>query len=46
MTAAGLAGVGSPAVIVVGEVAGLAHDGDLDAAQLMERAAGLAAVTT
>jgi uroporphyrin-III C-methyltransferase len=42
VTAAGLAGVSSPAVIVVGEVVRLAHDGDLDAVQLMERAAGFA----
>ncbi len=46
VTAAGLAGVASPAVIVVGEVVRLAHDGDLDAAQLMERAAGFATVAT
>jgi uroporphyrin-III C-methyltransferase len=44
VTAAGVAGVSSPAVIVVGEVVRLAHDGDLSAAQLMERAAGFAAV--
>lgn len=46
VTAAGVAGVSSPAVIVVGEVVRLAHDGDLSAAQLMERAAGFAAVVT
>jgi uroporphyrin-III C-methyltransferase len=44
VTAAGAAGVSSPAVIVVGEVVRLAHDGDQSAAQLMERAAGFSAV--
>ena len=42
--AAGRAGVTSPAVVVVGEVVRLAHDGDAGAAELMERAAGFAAV--
>ncbi|MRX45119.1 uroporphyrinogen-III C-methyltransferase [Agromyces kandeliae] len=46
VSAAGLAGVASPAVIVVGEVVRLAHDGDRTAAELMERAAGFAAVAT
>ncbi|WP_430645440.1 uroporphyrinogen-III C-methyltransferase [Agromyces sp. GXS1127] len=46
VTAAGLAGVSSPAVIVVGEVVRLAHDGERTAAELMERAAGFAAVAT
>ncbi|WP_438855721.1 uroporphyrinogen-III C-methyltransferase [Agromyces sp. M3QZ16-3] len=44
VSAAGLARVASPAVIVVGEVVRLAHDGDRTAAELMERAAGFAAV--
>jgi uroporphyrin-III C-methyltransferase len=42
--AAGRAHVTSPAVVVVGEVVRLAHDGDASAAELMERAAGFAAV--
>ncbi|RXZ47087.1 uroporphyrinogen-III C-methyltransferase, partial [Agromyces binzhouensis] len=46
VSAAGLAGVASPAVIVVGEVVRLAHDGDRTAAELMERATGFAAVAT
>ncbi|KRE30143.1 uroporphyrinogen-III C-methyltransferase [Agromyces sp. Soil535] len=44
--AAGRAHVTSPAVVVVGEVVRLAHDGDADAAELMERAVGFAAVAT
>jgi len=44
--AAGRAHVTSPAVVVVGEVVRLAHDGDADAAELMERAGGFAAVAT
>ena len=40
------AGVTSPAVVVIGEVVRLAHDGDADAAELMERAAGFAAVAS
>ena len=43
--AAGRAHVTSPAVVVVGEVVRLAHDGDASAAELMERAAGFAAVS-
>jgi len=46
VSAAGLAGVASPAVVVVGEVVRLAHDGDRTAAELMERAAGFVAVAT
>ncbi|TYL50645.1 uroporphyrinogen-III C-methyltransferase [Agromyces mariniharenae] len=42
--AAGRARVSSPAVVVVGEVVRLAHDGDAAASELMERAAGYAAV--
>jgi uroporphyrin-III C-methyltransferase len=42
--AAGRAHVTSPAVVVIGEVVRLAHDGDASAAELMERAAGFAAV--
>lgn len=43
---AGRAHVASPAVVVVGEVVRLAHDGDASAAELMERAASLAAVAS
>jgi len=46
VVAAGRAGVTSPAVVVVGEVVRLAHDGDASAAELMERAAGFAAVAS
>jgi uroporphyrin-III C-methyltransferase len=46
VAAAGIAGATSPAVIVVGEVVRLAHDGDRTASELMERAAGFAAVAT
>ena len=46
VVAAGRAGVTSPAVLVVGEVVRLAHDGDAGAAELMERAAGFAAVAS
>jgi len=42
--AAGRAHVTSPAIVVVGEVVRLAHDGDASAAELMQRAAGFAAV--
>lgn len=42
--AAGRAHVTSPAVVVIGEVVRLAHDGDASAAELMQRAAGFAAV--
>jgi uroporphyrin-III C-methyltransferase len=45
VVAAGRAHVTSPAVVVVGEVVRLAHDGDVSAAELMERAAGFAAVS-
>ena len=45
VVAAGRAHVTSPAVVVVGEVVRLAHDGDASAAELMERAAGFGAVT-
>lgn len=44
VTTAGRARVASPAVVVIGEVVRLAHDGDASAAELMERAAGFAAV--
>lgn len=44
--AAGRAQVTSPAVVVVGEVVRLAHDGDAAASELMERAAGFAQVVT
>jgi uroporphyrin-III C-methyltransferase len=44
--AAGRAGVTSPAVVVIGEVVRLAHDGDASAAELMERAAAFAAVAS
>ncbi|AWB95767.1 uroporphyrinogen-III C-methyltransferase [Agromyces badenianii] len=43
--AAGRAQVASPAVVVIGEVVRLAHDGNASAAELMERAAGFAVVT-
>jgi uroporphyrin-III C-methyltransferase len=46
VVAAGRAGVTSPAVVVVGEVVRLAHDGDASAAELMERAAGFTAVAS
>lgn len=46
VAAAGRARVSSPAVVVVGEVVRLAHDGDASAADLMARAAGLAAVAS
>ena len=46
VVAAGRAGVTSPAVVVVGEVVRLAHDGDAGAATLMERAVGFAAVAS
>ncbi|UIP58882.1 uroporphyrinogen-III C-methyltransferase [Agromyces marinus] len=42
VTAAGVVGVASPAVVVVGEVVRLAHDGDRSAAGTMARAAALA----
>jgi uroporphyrin-III C-methyltransferase len=45
VVAAGRAHVTSPAVVVVGEVVRLAHDGDVSSAELMERAAGFAAVS-
>jgi uroporphyrin-III C-methyltransferase len=44
VTTAGRARVSSPAVVVIGEVVRLAHDGDSSAAELMDRAAGFAAV--
>lgn len=44
VVAAARARVSSPAVVVVGEVVRLAHDGDASAAVLMARAAGFAAV--
>jgi uroporphyrin-III C-methyltransferase len=44
--AAGRGHVTSPAVVVVGEVVRLAHDGDAAASELMERAGGYAAVVT
>lgn len=44
VVSAGRARVASPAVVVVGEVVRLAHDGDASAAELMQRAAGFAAV--
>lgn len=43
--AAGRAHVTSPAIVVVGEVVRLAHDGDASAAELMQRATGFAAVS-
>jgi uroporphyrin-III C-methyltransferase len=46
VTTAGRAHVTSPAVVVVGEVVRLAHDGDSSAAELMERAASFGAVVT
>ena len=45
VTTAGRARVASPAVVVIGEVVRLAHDGDASAAELMDRAAGFAAVS-
>ncbi len=41
LAAAATAGVRSPAVLVIGEVVRLAHEGDLDAAAMMDRAAGI-----
>ncbi|WP_233437733.1 uroporphyrinogen-III C-methyltransferase [Agromyces laixinhei] len=44
VTAAGRARVASPAVVVIGEVVRLAHDGEAGATELMRRAAGFTAV--
>ncbi|HKH08765.1 MAG TPA: uroporphyrinogen-III C-methyltransferase [Agromyces sp.] len=44
--AAGRAGVTSPAVVVIGEVVRLAHDGDSSAAELIDRAAAFAGIAS
>lgn len=46
VVAAGLAGVSSPAVIVIGDVVRLAHDGAADAVALIERASAFAGEAT